>query len=340
MGGRLPLLGITSGDPNGIGPEVVLRAILDRRVRRACRTLLVGDAGVFEHYRKKLGLPLTLLPLDHPPPSWGPGIVPVIGPTVRTAFRVQPGVSSGAAGSIAARALLLAAELWRRGAIDGIVTGPLSKQSINDAGYRFPGQTEMLAAGAGAGPALMVMLAGPLRVALATIHMPLRRVAGAITKELLARTIAQFISSLTLDFGIRRPRVAVLGLNPHAGEGGLLGSEERDVIAPAVRRAASRKARVEGPFPADGFFGSGAWRKFDGVLAMYHDQGLIPLKMAGLASAVNVTAGLPLVRTSPGHGTAYDLAGTGAADPSSTVAAIVTAAGIVRRRRSGMAGHR
>ena len=186
----------------------------------------------------------------------------------------------------------------------------------------------------------MVMLSGRLRVALATIHLPLRRVPAAITTERLVRIMGQFIESLTTDFGIKRPRLAVLGLNPHAGEGGLLGTEERDLILPAIRKAGIKRAVIAGPFPADGFFGSGAWKGFDGVLAMYHDQGLIPVKMAGLAAAVNVTVGLPLVRTSPGHGTAYDIAGKGVADPASTVAAIVAAAGIIARRNAVKAGQR
>lgn len=253
---------------------------------------------------------------------------------------MKPGTPTRGAGSLAGRSLQLAAGLWRSGQIDGIVTGPLSKHSLNAAGYRFPGQTEFLAGEAGAGPALMVMLSGSLRIALATVHLPLRRVPTALSAGLLARTIGQFIDSLKGDFGIPRPRVAVLGLNPHAGEEGLLGKEERDLIIPAIRRAGSKRSRISGPFPADGFFGSGAWREYDGVLAMYHDQGLIPLKMGGFGAAVNVTAGLPMVRTSPGHGTAYDIAGKGVADPSSTVAAIVAAAGIIERRAAGKAAGR
>lgn len=337
---RLPIVGLTAGDPNGIGPEVVLRALLDPRVRKVCRPLLVGDARVFTYYLRKFRIPLTLLPVSQPPLSWGRGIVPVIEPPVRSPFRARPGRPSRPAGFLAGACLEHAAKLWKRGVIDGVVTGPLAKETLNAAGFRYPGQTEMLAKAAGSRDALMMMLSGRLRIALATIHMPLRRVPAALTKERLARVFRMLTASLRADFGFRRPRIAVLGLNPHAGEGGLLGTEERDVIIPAIRAARRSRVVISGPFPADGFFGSGSFKQYDGILAMYHDQGLIPLKMGGLSAAVNFSAGLPLVRTSPGHGTAYDIAGRGVADPASTVAALLTAAEIIARRRTTGDGRR
>ncbi len=338
--GHLPVLGLTAGDPNGIGPEVSLRAILEAGVWRVCRPLLIGNAGVFEYYKRKFRIPVTLFPATQRPLSWGRDVVPVIEPSGRRAFRTAPGISSRAAGSLAGRSLECAAALWGRGEIDGIVTGPLAKNTLNAAGYPYPGQTEMLVKATGSSEALMLMISGPLRIGLATIHMPLRRVPSALTKERLVRTIRLFIASLTVDFGLRRPRIAVLGLNPHAGEGGLLGTEERDVILPAIREARGRTAIVSGPFPADGFFGSHAREGYDGILAMYHDQGLIPLKMSGFSAAVNFTAGLPLVRTSPGHGTAYDIAGRGVADPGSTVGAIMAAADIIAHRHARRGGRR
>lgn len=337
---RLPIVGLTMGDPNGIGPEVVLRAILDPGVRRICRPLLVGEAGVFGYYLKKFKLPVTLLPASTPPVSWGRDIVPVIGSPSRSKFTMTPGHPSRAAGALAGRAVELASELWKRGEIDGIVTGPLAKDTLNAAGYRFPGQTEMLARSTGSREALMLMLNGTLRIALATIHIPLRRVPAALTKERLVRLIGLFTESLRTDFGFRRPRIAVLGLNPHAGEGGLLGTEERDVILPAIRLARRGPATISGPYPADGFFGCGAHDRHDGILAMYHDQGLIPIKMSGFSGAVNYTAGIPLVRTSPGHGTAYDIAGKGVARPGSTVSAILAAVEIIARRRVALGGRR
>ncbi len=239
---RPPVVGLTAGDPNGIGPEVVLRALLDPRVRRVCRPLLVGDAGVFAYYLRKFRIPLTLLPVPEPPLSWGRDIVPVIGPPGRTRSRPGRERRHAPAGFLAGTSLEHAAALWKRGMIDGIVTGPLAKDTFNAAGFRYPGQTEMLAKAAGSHDALMLMLSGRLRIALATIHMPLRRVARRPDGERLARVFRLFTASLRADFGFRRPRIAVLGLNPHAGEGGLLGTEERDVIIPAIR-AARRGAR-------------------------------------------------------------------------------------------------
>jgi 4-hydroxythreonine-4-phosphate dehydrogenase len=291
---------------------------------------------VFEFYRKRYAIPLTLLPCARIPSSWGRDILPVASPPSRKPFVAAPGRASAAAGALAGRTLGLAAELWKRGEIDGIVTGPLDKESLNAAGYRYQGQTEFLARATGSDAALMIMMSGALRIALATIHVPLRRVPAMMTRERLGRSIRMFARSLREDFGCRRPRIAVLGLNPHAGEGGLLGTEERDVIIPAVRAERRRgEAAVSGPHPADGFFASDAPQRFDGILAMYHDQGLIPLKMSGFGSTVNFTAGLPLVRTSPGHGTAYDIAGKGVASPGSAVAAILAAAEILAARSRG-----
>jgi 4-hydroxythreonine-4-phosphate dehydrogenase len=333
-----PVLAVTGGDPNGIGPEVVLRALLDPAVRRVCRPLLVGDPLVFAFYAKKYRIPLSFVTVGRPPLSWGPGVVPVVPPLpgrLPRPFRPAPGRASRSAGSVAGRSLERAAALWKNGEVGGIVTGPVSKETLNAAGYRYPGQTEMLAAFSGVSRALMLMLSGTLRIGLATIHLPLRRVPRAVTVPGLSETLRIFGRSLSGDFGVRRPAIAVLGLNPHAGEHGLLGSEEQDVIIPAMKRARTNGVTIDGPFPADGFFGSGAPDSYDGILAMYHDQGLVPLKMSGFSSAVNFTAGLPLVRTSPGHGTAYDIAGRGVADPGATVGAILAAAAIVVRRLGG-----
>lgn len=339
-GGRPPVIGITGGDPNGIGPEVVLRALLAPAAWKACRPLLVGDPVVFRHYARRFRLPISIVEVDRPPLSWGQGVVPVVAPGRGRPVTIEPGRPSRAAGALAGRSLGLAVELWKDGEVDGIVTGPLSKATLNAAGYAYPGQTEFLAEASGAERALMLMLSGPLRVGLATIHIPLRRVAAAVTRERVAEALRVFGRSLVLDFGIRLPSIAVLGLNPHAGEGGLLGVEEREVILPAMRRVRVPGLSVGGPFPADGFFAGPSRSSWDGVLAMYHDQGLIPLKMGGFSAVVNFTAGLPLVRTSPGHGTAYDIAGRGVADPGSALQAILAAAAIVRRRAAAGRGAR
>lgn len=338
IGGPLPRIALTSGDPNGIGPEICLRALLDRRVRKACLPLLVGEYGGFDFYRKRFRLPVALFPVLRPPASWGADSIPVVVPAPERGVRPfvpVPGRPSRRSGAAAGRALLRAAGLWREGEAAAIVTGPLSKSALDAAGFRHPGQTEMLAKALGAPHPLMVMLSGRLRVGLATVHLPLSRVPRALTRARLASAIGTMHSSLRTDFGVRRPRLAVLGLNPHAGEGGLLGTEEGRIIAPAVRAARRRGLLVEGPFPADGFFGGGKAGRFDGILAMYHDQGLIPVKMGGFAPAVNFSAGLPMVRTSPAHGTAFDIAGSGRADHRSMVSALLAAADAATMRSRG-----
>jgi len=330
---RPPVLALTGGDPNGIGPEICLRAALSRKVRAACRPVLVGDPAVFEYYRRTLRIPATLtegIPPGAPARGTAVGVIavrPVRG------FRPNPGKPSKSAGLIAGRSLEQAVGLCLGGIADAVVTGPLAKSTLNLAGFNFPGQTELVARRSSSGPPLMILMNGEFRVALATAHLPLRKVPRALTVGGITRAITILHDSLVTDFRIRRPSIAVLALNPHAGECGLLGSEEEEVIGPAIRAAARRGITVTGPHPADGFFGMRSHESFDGVVAMYHDQGLIPLKLTGFSSGVNFSAGLSVVRTSPGHGTAYDLAGTGRADPSSMIGAVMAAVAISRSRR-------
>jgi 4-hydroxythreonine-4-phosphate dehydrogenase len=213
-----------------------------------------------------------------------------------------------------------------------MVTAPVSKQALRRAGVRFDGQTEFLAHLTKAGDATMMLVSGSMRVALVTIHKPLRKVAGLIDRKLLKRKIRGVHDGLVRDFGIRSPKLAVLGLNPHGGEGGDIGEEEGTILAPVVRMFHRKGMRIRGPFPADSFFSAYRKARYDVIIAMYHDQGLIPLKMAGGGGAVNVTLGLPVVRTSPDHGTAFDIAGRGIADPGSMIEAIRMAVAIVRNR--------
>jgi len=224
-------------------------------------------------------------------------------------------------------------EMAHRGEISALVTCPINKDTIQGKEFNFPGHTEYLARMAGTDKVLMFLIGPSLRVGVVTGHLPLKDVAAAITKEKIIGKLQLMRDSLLRDFAISIPRIAVLGLNPHAGDNGLLGTEEKEIIAPAIREATEKGWYVHGPFGADGFFGSGAFRKFDAVLAMYHDQGLAPFKALAFETGVNYTAGLPVVRTSPDHGTAYDLAGKGEADESSLRAAIYTACDVYQRRR-------
>lgn len=240
---------------------------------------------------------------------------------------VNLGTESAAAGALAIASLETATRMVVDGAADALVTLPVSKAACTLAGWNFPGQTEMLGALTNAQP-MMILCADNLRVALATVHLPLSQVSTALTQQLVREKIQQLSNSLLRDFSISPARIAVLSLNPHAGENGILGTEELAIIKPAID-----ETNAEGPFAADGFFGFGSYEDYDGILAMYHDQGLIPLKLLAQGGGVNFTAGLPIVRTSPDHGTAFAIAGTGAADPTSTIEALHLALSIADARR-------
>jgi 4-hydroxythreonine-4-phosphate dehydrogenase len=232
---------------------------------------------------------------------------------------------------------MTAVQAARAGIVQAVVTAPVSKHALHRAGFPYPGQTEFLQTLTGSPRVAMILAAGGFRVGLATIHLPLRSVARALTPALLASRLETIHGALVHDWGIRRPSIAVLALNPHAGEAGDLGHEERTVIGPVLRTLRRRGLDLHGPFPADAFFGRGMHRRFSAVAAMYHDQGLIPLKMSAQGRAVNVSAGLPIIRTSPDHGTAFDIAGRWSADPSSMIEAVRLAARLARTRRASAA---
>ena len=248
------------------------------------------------------------------------------------AFDVPWGQATEAGGRLAMQSVERAVRLCQGGAADALVTAPISKEAIARAGYTVPGHTEYLAELCGTPDVLMLLVADALRVGLVTVHVPLRRVADLVTVEAILARRRVLETALRRDFGIARPRVAVLGLNPHAGDGGVLGEEETTVIGPAIAAACDAGLLTFGPFAADGFFATGDAAKYDAVLAMYHDQGLAPFKALAFDRGVNVTAGLPLVRTSPDHGTAYGIAGQGRADPGSMRAACAVAADLAGRR--------
>jgi 4-hydroxythreonine-4-phosphate dehydrogenase len=328
-----PAILITMGDYNGIGPEVALKSVSSPLVRSICRPFLVGSLDVFDYYARRLRLPARLAAVDGMTTKTPRGFIPVLRSGKGAIGRIRPGSISAASGKRSAGALERAAALCLAGDADGMVTAPVSKEAMFRSGYPYPGQTEFVAIRSKARSHAMILVAGRFRVALATIHIPLAQVPRALSMRKIAGKLRLVDATLRRDFAIRAPRIAVLGLNPHAGENGHIGKEELRVIIPAIRSARRRGIRAEGPFPSDGFFGSGGHRSFDAVLAMYHDQGLIPLKMAGFNAGVNFTAGLEIVRTSPDHGTAFDIAGKGIADPGSMIEAIRLAASIILNRR-------
>ena len=331
-GSPKPVIGITVGDYNGIGPEVALKSVLKPDIRKICAPVLYGPLQVYEYYRRKYRLRLRFDPIDHPRLSPESDSLPLINFQEGKHLPITPGKFTRQSGVIAGTSLALAASDCLAGNIDGIVTSPISKEAIHAAGFRFPGQTEMLAKLTHSGDVVMMFVSGSIRVALATIHIPVHQVSTNLTKSYLSSKITTVLSSLRTDFSIRSPKIAVLGLNPHAGEHGAIGKEEQIIIEPVIHRFRNRGIRIDGPFPADGFWGTNRHREYDLTLAMYHDQGLIPFKMNHFTTGVNYSAGLPIVRTSPDHGTAFDIAGSGTADPTSMIESIRLAASILQRR--------
>jgi 4-hydroxythreonine-4-phosphate dehydrogenase len=325
-----PRIAITVGDFNGIGPEVALKSIGSAAVRRICTPVLIGPANVFHYYAGLSGLRLSLEPLTGK--RIRNGVTPLVESSDVPSSSIAPGKLSRNAGAAAGAAITRAVHLIRHGEMDAIVTAPVSKQALHLAGIHFPGQTEMVQHLSRSPHVAMMLVSSYLRVGLVTIHCPLSRVHRLLTPSLLEERIGVIHKALCSDWRIRSPRLAILGLNPHAGEGGDLGKEEQRLIIPALARLRRKGLCLDGPFPADGFFARYDPKAYDGVVAMYHDQGLIPLKMSSAGKAVNVSVGLKIVRTSPDHGTAFDRAGSNSADPESMIEAILLAVQIARNR--------
>lgn len=325
-------VGITHGDINGIGYEVIIKSLEDPTLLELCTPVVYGSSKALAYHRKALDLQnvsFTMVPRAEEANDGVNNLVEVIDGEVK----IELGTPSETAGKAAFAALKRAADDLRNGIIDVLVTAPIDKDTIQSPDFNFPGHTEFLESRIGEGnKALMVLCNDDLRVALVTTHLPLAKVPEAITKEKILEKLAIFNESLTKDFDIIKPRIAVLSLNPHAGENGMLGEEEKETISPAIEEAYANKILAFGPYATDGFFGSGQYRHFDGVLAMYHDQGLAPFKTIAMESGVNFTAGLPYVRTSPDHGTGYDIAGKNQADESSLRSAIYRAIDVFRNR--------
>ncbi len=328
-------IGLTHGDTNGIGYEVILKVLEDARLADLCTIVVYGSAKAAAFYRKAMDLPQVQLNRVDSAADARDGVFNIVN-VVGEDLKIDPGMATEAGGQAALAALETAVADLKSGDIDVLVTAPINKKSIQSPDFHFPGHTEYLQSRLGeeGDEALMIMCAGDVRIALATAHTPLAQVAEAITAELLEAKLEKFDASLRRDFGVPTPRIAVLSLNPHAGEEGLLGEEEDKVISPAIESVREKKILAFGPYASDGFFGSGAYKRFDGILAMYHDQGLTPFKTLAMDSGVNFTAGLPYVRTSPDHGTGYDIAGKNEASPDSLRSAIYAAIDIFRNRRN------
>lgn len=300
-------IGFTPGDINGVGYEVILKSIIDSKNIPNATTIIYGSPKVLAYYKKSLGSNVNTTTISSPEEAKNIGIY-VINCNSED-IRVESGKSTEMAGLASYQALEKATEDLQKNLIDILVTGPINKGNIQSAGFNFPGHTEYLAKKFNVSKYLMLMCSEDLRVGVATGHIPLSQVSESITKELLIEKLSILNETLKNDFIIQKPKIAVLGLNPHCGEGGIIGSEEVEKIIPAIEVAREQDIMAFGPYSADGFFGSGEFKKFDAVLAMYHDQGLAPFKSLTFDDGVNYTAGLPIVRTSPAHGTAYEIAG-------------------------------
>jgi 4-hydroxythreonine-4-phosphate dehydrogenase len=327
-----PVVAITVGDFNGIGPEVTLKSIRHPAVVKRCRPLLVGPAEVFTFYAKKLRIPLNLHPFDAD--ERAKNSVPFLQSSSIRTSTIRPGELSVDAGLAAVKALELAVQTIQQGVANAMVTSPVSKQALHLAGADYPGQTEMLQHLSGSPRVAMMLVSERMRVGLVTIHIPISKVSEMISRQALREKIGIIFDALRHDWKIRSPKLAVLALNPHASEGGDIGDEDITVVAPVVNELRKSGMHIEGPFPADAFFGNFRPHRYDAVVAMYHDQGLIPLKMASFGTAVNISVGLNIVRTSPDHGTAFDIAGKGIANPGSMIEAITLAALLANNRVS------
>lgn len=327
------IIGITHGDINGIGYEVILKSLNDSRILDMFVPVVYGSSKIAAYHRKNLDLPTLNLNAVNSVKEISTKKINIIN-CVDENTKVELGQSTEEAGKTALESLEKATEDLKKGLIHAIVTAPINKKNIQSDKFHFPGHTEYLEEKFGdeSTSSLMMLVNDVIRVAVVTGHIPVEKVSQAISEELILKKLRILNKSLKEDFAIVRPRIAVLGLNPHAGDDGVIGNEENDIIKPALKKADEEGILCFGPYPADGFFGTGNFKNFDGVLAMYHDQGLIPFKVLAMENGVNYTAGLPVVRTSPAHGTAYDLAGQNKASEVSFLNAMYLACDIHRNR--------
>ena len=324
-------VGITHGDINGIGYEVILKAFSDPTMLELCTPVVYGSPKVAAYHRKAMDIQ-TNFSIINAASEIQDGRLNIMN-CIDDELKVELTKPTPEAGQAALAALERAMGDYQEGLFDVLVTAPINKHTIQSDTFHFPGHTEYIEQRVGEGQkALMILLKNDFRVALVTGHLPVSEIAHELSKELIQEKMAIFHRSLKYDFGIDSPRIAVFSLNPHAGDNGLLGKEEQNIIIPAIKEMTAKGIQCFGPYPADGFMGSGNYTHFDGILAMYHDQGLAPFKALAMGEGVNFTAGLPIVRTSPAHGTAYDIAGKGIASEDSFRQAVYVAIDVFRNR--------
>jgi 4-hydroxythreonine-4-phosphate dehydrogenase len=332
---KKPLLGITMGDPAGIGPEVIAKALVGARLRRLCSPLVIGSFDVMQQTVKRLKLKLAVRQVHgHEPIQRRQGEIVVLDPLERPLGRYESGVAAPETGAASVAFIKKAVHLAQTGCLDGIVTGPINKEAINMAGCHYPGHTELLADLTQAPESGMMIVGGPLKIMFVTTHVAIKDLPSLLTQAKIEKGIRLAHMAMTTLFRVKKPRIGVAALNPHAGEQGLFGDEERRVILPAARTAQSSGILASDPMPADTLFGKAARGDYDAIVALYHDQGLIPLKMVAFGSCVNLTVGLPIIRTSVDHGTAFDIVGKGVADPGSLIEAVKLAAGLAQQREA------
>ena len=326
-----PTIGISCGDINGIGPELIIKTFSDSRILEHCTPVIFASHKLVNFYKKAV-------PEAHFNYSTIKDFTKVNQKQINIfncwedEISITPGQLNDIGGKYAVQSLLAAAQALKEGHIHGLVTAPIHKKNVQSPEFDYTGHTPFLQAVAGARDVLMLLYVDNLRVGLVTEHIPVKEVAQKLTKQLILSKLNLLHASLRRDFGIDKPRIAVLGLNPHAGDEGLIGTEEEEMVKPAIREAKNGDKMVYGPYPADAFFARRSYVKFDAVLAMYHDQGLVPFKTIAAGEGVNFTAGLPFVRTSPDHGTAFDIAGKNKADATSFIAAVFECLDIIQKR--------
>jgi 4-hydroxythreonine-4-phosphate dehydrogenase len=325
-------IGITQGDSNGVGYEVIIKTLADVRLLEFCVPVVYGSTKIMSYYRKLLNADPINYNSITVAGEFNPKLPNVVN-CISDDLRVEPGKSTLDAAQEALRSLQTAVGDLKRNKIDVLVTAPFNKQTIHGTGFSFPGHTEYLAQTFDGKDYIMLLISDVMRVGVITGHIPLADVPNALSKNCIVRKLRILNGTLQRDFGVHKPRIAVLGLNPHASDGGLLGSEEEDIIIPAIMEAEKQGILAFGPYASDGFFGSAAFKRFDAVMAMYHDQGLVPFKAISFNTGVNYTAGLSVIRTSPAHGVGYDIVKDGTASPDSLRAAIYAACDIWRNRK-------
>ena len=324
-------IGLTHGDINGIGYEIIIKSLIDNQIVDLITPIVFGISKVASYHRKTLGLKdfnFNLIKRVEMANPKRPNIYNIYDREVK----IDLGTLTEIAGQVAHLSLKAALSSLDHGEIDAIVTAPINKKNIQSKDFTFPGHTEFFADRYEVNDYLMLMVSNELRIGVITGHIPVKEISAALNEDLVMRKIKIMQKSLRRDFAIQKPKIALLGLNPHAGDNGLLGTEEQEILAPVIKQAQDENILVYGPYPADGFFGTPNYKQFDGILAIYHDQGMIPFKTLAFETGVNYTAGLPIIRTSPAHGTAFDIAGQDKADASSMRAAIYLACDIFRNR--------